>query len=214
LSAFLHFLLNAFIILGSLGGCLGAVLLVVFNTRGWTERIVRGLAIFAGTLVVMGAEAAGLTFSSFAVSTLTHGGLAGWLIKVAWVVLGGGAGSLLARYLVSRIDGGTNLQIRIMILVTIIAHVELLEIYAQNLKRHGFVLGIGALPDIAFITGLVLYVVFRYDTGEGSAIRANLRGRAGFSWFGLGGQRGRERLEPPLAPAEEEYPNVFGNQHP
>lgn len=215
MSAFLHFLLNAFIILGSLGGCLAAVLLVVFNTRGWTERIVRGLAIFAGTLVVMGAEAAGLNFSSFAVDTLTHGGLVGLLIKVAWVVLGGCAGSLLARYLISRIDGGTNLQIRIMILVTIIAHVELLEIYAQNLKRHGFVLGIGALPDIAFIAGLVLYVVFRYDTGEGRAMRAGLRGRAtGSSWFGRGGQRLHEPLEPQPVPADEEYPNIFGNQHP
>jgi hypothetical protein len=210
LSGFLYFLLNAFIILGSLGGCLAAVLLVVFNTKGWTERIVRGLAIFAGTLVVIGAEAAGLNFSSFAVDTLTHG----WLVKVAWVLLGGGAGSLLARYLVSRIDGGTNLQIRIMILVTIIAHVELLEIYAQNVKRHGFVLGIGALPDVAFIAGLVLYVVFRYDTGEGKAIRANLHGRAGFSWFGRGSQREHERLEQQPAPADEEYPNVFGNQRP
>jgi hypothetical protein len=213
MSAFLLFLLNTFIILGSLGGCLAAVALVVFNTRGWTERIVRGLAIFAGTLVVIGAEAAGLTFSSFAVNSLTHhGGLAGWLIKGAWVVLGGGAGALLARYLISRIDGGSNLQIRIMILVTIIAHVELLEIYAQNFKRNHFTLGIGALPDIAFIAGLVLYVVFRYDTGEARAIRARLGGRAGLTWLGHGGQREHERQELMPASVDEEYPNIFGEQ--
>jgi hypothetical protein len=213
MSAFLLFLLNTFIILGSLGGCLAAVLLVVFNTKGWTERIVRGLAIFAGTLVVVGAEAAGLTFSSFAVNSLTHhGGLAGWLIRGAWVVLGGGAGALLARYLISRIDG-SNLQIRIMILVTIIAHVELLEIYAQNLKRHQFGLGVGALPDIAFIAGLVLYVVFRYDTGEARAIRAHLGRRARLTWLGHGGQHEHERQGPTPASVDEEYPNIFG-EHP
>ena len=211
MSAFLHFLLNAFIILGSLGGCLAAVALVVFNTRGWTERIVRGLAIFAGTLVVMGAEAAGLTFPSFAVDTLSKTGPAGWAIRLTWVVLGAAAGALLARYLISRIDGGTNLQIRVMILVTIIAHVELLEIYAQNLKRHGFVLGIGALPDIAFISGLVLYVVFRYDTGEARAIRGHLPGRAGRSWLGRGGGPANE-AEPALTPAGQEYQNIFGEQ--
>jgi hypothetical protein len=211
MSGFLLFLLNAFIILGSLGGCLAAVGLVVFNTKGWAERIVRGLAIFAGTLVVIGAQVAGLNFSAFAVHTLTHGGLLGWLIGVAWVIVGGGAGAMLGRYLISRIDG-TNLQIRIMILVTIIAHVELLEIYAQNVRLYKFDLGIGALPDIAFIAGLLLYIVFRYDTGEGRQIRAHLGRRARSSWFGRGGQRERELQEPVLTSVEEEYPNIFGEQ--
>lgn len=206
MGAFLHFLLNAFIILGSLGGCLAAVLLVVFNTKGWTERIVRGLAIFAGSLVVIGAEAAG--FPSDQVKTLAHSGS---LITVASVILGGGAGALLGWYLVSRIGDSTNLQIRIMIMVTIIAHVELLEIYAQDVKSQGFSLGSGALPDIAFIVGLALYIVFRYDTGEGKQARANLSKRAGFSWFGLG-QRGQERQELPLAPDDNEFPGIFDEQ--
>jgi hypothetical protein len=163
MSVFLPSLLNAFIILGLLGGCLATVALVVFNTRGWTERIIRGLTIFTGTLVVMAADATGLTLSSFAVNTFSHGGPVGWAIKLTWVVLGGGAGALLARYLISRVGTGTNLQLRIMILVTVIAHVELLEIYLQNLERNGFIHGIGELPDLAFISGLVLNIVFRFD---------------------------------------------------
>jgi hypothetical protein len=205
-------MLSVSIILVSLLGYLAAVALVVFNTRGWTERIIRGLAILVGTLLVMGAEAAGLTFSSFAVSSLTHHGSAGFVAKIAWVIIGGGAGALLARYLISRIDGGTNLQIRIMILVTVIAHVELLEIYAQNVRQHGFVLGVGALPDIAFISGLLLYIIFRYDTGEVRAIRDHLPGGTRFSWLGRGRRRPHEEREQLLTPAEEEYPNIFGER--
>jgi hypothetical protein len=213
MSGFLHFLVNISVLLASLLGYLAAVALSVGNTRASTERIVRGLTVFLGTLTVTGAEAAGLTFSSFAVSSLTHHhGLAGLLVKAAWVIFGGGVGWLVARYLLSKLGNGTNLQVRVMILVTIIAHVELIEIYAQNVRQYGFDLGAGALPDITFIGGLLCYVVFNYDTGEVRAVRDRLQPGPGLPWLGRSRERWYERQDPLLSHDEEGYPNIFGEQ--
>lgn len=215
MSIFFHLILNISIIIGALLGYLAAFALIFVNKRTLAERIVRGLAVLLGTLAVVGAETAKLNFSSFAVSTLAHHGAAGFLIELAWIIVGGGAGLLFARYLISRIDGGpTNLQLRIMILVTVIAHVELLEIYAENIKRGGFDLGIGALPDIAFIVGLLLYVVFRYDTGEVQALRGLFHRGTGFPPSSHSGQRRPPGQESRSATADEDYPNIFGERPP
>jgi hypothetical protein len=210
MSAFLQFMINALILLGSLAGFLGTVGLVLWNTQGWTERILRGLTVFVGTLMVMGADAARLTFSSFAVKTLSHPGPPDWPVEIAWIAAGGGAGALLARYLISMMGRGTKLQMRVIILITVITHVELLEIYVQNLERNGFIHGMGQLPDLAFLCGLILYVIFTYDTGDVRAIRSQLSGRARRSLFGRRSAP-RYAAEPPLAPAEE-YPHLFGEQ--
>jgi hypothetical protein len=211
MSVFLHVILNISIVVGVLVGYLAAFALIFVNTRSLAERVVRGLAALLGTLAVVGGETVRLDFSSFAVGTLHHHGAAGFLIAAAWTIVGGGAGLLIARYLLSMIDGGTtNLQLRMMILVTVIAHVELLEIYAQNVEREGFALGIGTLPDIAFIAGLLFYLVFSYDTGEVQALGGLLHRGARFRRPDRDGKRGEWSQEPPPAPADEEYPNIFG----
>jgi hypothetical protein len=202
----LHFILNIFIIVGTIVPFLVAAMLIVYRTTGLQERLIRGLAMFAATLVALGSQAAGLTVGKGVVDMLETRGFVGLMIKLAWIALASYAGAMLGRYLTKNLDASTTLQIRVMVFVGMIVHLELLEVYISSFSRNGFAVGPGAIPDIAFISGLLLYIVLKYDPEAVRKLRRGMphRDMAARPENGLGAHQ-----QMPLI-ADEEYTDIFG----
>jgi hypothetical protein len=118
MGAVLQFILNLFIVIGTVVPFLAAAMLIAYRTAGLQERVIRGLAMFTATLVVLGSQAAGLTVGKGVVSMLEIRGFGGLVIRVAWILLAGFAGAMLSKYLTKHLDGSTTtLQIRVMVFV-------------------------------------------------------------------------------------------------
>jgi hypothetical protein len=159
----IQLLLNVFLILGSLVPFLISVVLIIYRNRSVVERMIRGLALFAGTLTVVGLDAAGVSFARFTIDALGAGGLAGALVKVFSAAVALAAGYGVGMYLVVKLRSSRNIAIRGMIFIGVIVHIELLELYVNALHRDGFTIGAGAIPNAGFLVGLIAYVVLNYD---------------------------------------------------
>ncbi|GAA4257343.1 hypothetical protein GCM10022255_073760 [Dactylosporangium darangshiense] len=159
----IHLLLNLFLIVGSFVPFLLSALLIIYRTRSIVERMIRGLALFAGTLTAVGVDAAGISVARFTVDTLATTGFAGFAVKafVAVVVVAAGYG--VGKYLITKLRTSRNIAIRGMIFIGMIVHIELLEIYVDAVRRNGFTIGSGAIPNAGFMVGLIAYVVLNYD---------------------------------------------------
>lgn len=206
MSAVLHFFLNLFIVVGTIVPFLAAAMLIVYRTTGLQERLIRGFAMFTATLVVLGSQAAGLAVGKGIVGMLEFGGFGGLMIKTAWILLAGSAGVMLSRHLTKHLYDSTNLQLRVMVFVGMVVHLELLEIYISNFSRNGLAVGSGAIPDIAFISGLLLYIVLRYDPEAVRKIRSGLPHR---DLSAEPASMPGTHLQLPLI-ADEEYIDIFG----
>ena len=202
----LHLLLNLLIILGTIVPFLASAMLIVYRTTGRQERIIRGLAMFTAALLALGTQAAGLTVGRGVVGSLEIGGFAGSVIKLAWMAAAGFGGAMLGRYLTKNLGDSTAIQIRAMVFVGTVAHLELLEIYISSFSRNGLAVGAGAIPVIAFISGLLLYIVFRYDPAAARRIRNGMPRR---DVAGQPGQPLETGTQIPLI-VTEEYTDIFG----
>jgi hypothetical protein len=206
MGAVLHFLLNLLIICASIVPFLAAAMLIVYRTTGLQERIIRGLAMFTAALVALGAQAAGLTLGSGVVSTLEVRGAVGALIKLAWLAVAGLGGAALGKYLTQQLATSSAIQLRVMVFVGTVAHLVMLEIYISSFSRNGFAVGAGAIPDIAFISGLLLYIVFKYDPAAVRQIRSGMPHR---EVPAPRGESAGTHTELPLI-VNEEYTDIFG----
>ncbi|HEX4832288.1 MAG TPA: hypothetical protein VH478_14490 [Trebonia sp.] len=204
----LHLFVNVLIVVGTIVPFLAAAMLIVYRTTGLQERLIRGLALFTATLVVLGSQAAGLTVGKGIVDMMEVKGFGGLVIKLAWILLAGSAGAMLARYLTNHLYSSTSLQLRVMVFVGMVVHLELLEIYVSSFSRNGFAVGAGAIPDIAFISGLLLYIVLRYDPEAMRKIRGGLPHR---DLPARPTSAQNSHLQVPLIP-EEEYIDLFGEE--
>jgi hypothetical protein len=202
----LHLLLNLLIILGTIVPFLASAMLIVYRTAGRQERVIRGLAMFTAALLALGTQAAGLTVGRGVVGSLEIGGFGGLVIKLAWMTIAGFGGAMLGRYLTRNLGDSTDIQLRVMVFVGTIVHLELLEIYISSFSRNGIAVGAGAIPVISFIVGLLLYIVFRYDP---AAVRRIGRGLPRQDVAGQPRQPLATGTQPPLI-MDEEYTDIFG----
>ena len=159
---------------------LGSLLLftgfVFYNATHGTnsmELALRVSSLFAGALVVVGAQAAGLSFASFTVGALssTHPTTA-VLSKVAGTVVPGGLGVGMGWYLTRSLYRSQNIAMRIMAFVGMLAASQFAAIYVIATSRRGVQLGATALPNIFFVVGILLYMMLKYDPSRARQTRS------------------------------------------
>lgn len=124
------------------------------------ERTIRFGMLFSGALVVLGAQAAGLSFAQVITDALTSSGA---LTTTAGVVVPGAVGAGIGSFLVRFTRYGNVFVMRILIFVCMLAGAQFAEIYASAVNTHGLVLGRSVLPNISFVVGILLYVALTYD---------------------------------------------------
>lgn len=163
MTAMLHTLL-----FGAMLFFLGAVVVLTLRTTNPIEKAIRALAMFTGALLVIGAEASGNSYADFIIRSL---GEARPLTFGAFgVILPGAAGVALAWYLIRSVNRSENVAVRFLGLFGMLATTQFAVMYGAAVSDRGYDIGATAVPNIAFVSGLFLWVVFNYD-----ANKSNLR---------------------------------------
>jgi hypothetical protein len=161
LNVLLHVLL-----LGSLGVYVLVLIRVVLRSEDTVERFIRATALFCGAMIVVGSQAAGGGYASFIVESLSSARPgAAFFAAVIPGLFGVGIGWYIVYAVKHR---GEDIAIRILALVGMLAAASFASIYAVAMKEEAGDIGRAAIPNIAFVTGITLYVILNY--GKRSAL--------------------------------------------
>lgn len=155
-NVFVHILM-----VGSLALFIFLIGQLIMRTPNKLERAIRGMALFAGALVVVGSEAANLSYSDFIVGSLADVRPFGFGLFA--VALPAAAGVVLAWYFVRTIRRGATFAVRLLAFLGMLASTQFLLVYGFAIEDRGFDLGPTAVPNIAFIVGLFIYIMMKLD---------------------------------------------------
>jgi len=148
------------ILLGAMG--LFAVVLVKLTLSAYDsmERVKRVLALFAGAMVIVGAQASGLNFAEFMAKALTVGRASSAAAAVVSSLIAGIAGLGVGYLLVRLFRQHNEMAVRIICLVGMLSLAAFIQSYATITAASGVFVGASAAPNIAFTAGLILIFVF------------------------------------------------------
>ncbi|TWP32997.1 hypothetical protein [Leekyejoonella antrihumi] len=177
-----NILLHALLVLSMLA-FLVALLFMAFRTGDGTERLRRCLALFAGAMVVVGAQASGVSFAVFAARSLAHARGASTAAHLFAVIVPAAVGVGLGYYFVRVYRRSEVFGLRMLCFVGMLALAAFAEVYASATHTRGVFLNAAALPNLSFVVGLVLVFVFG-DSGNdhravADVLRSLSRGRMG-----------------------------------
>ncbi|MBB2891132.1 hypothetical protein [Flexivirga oryzae] len=173
--------LHALLVLSMLAFLI-ALLLMAFRTDDGTERLRRCLALFAGAMVVIGAQASGVSFAIFTTSSLAHARGASAAAHIFAVLVPAAAGVGLGYYFVRVYRRSEVFGLRMLCFVGMLALAAFAEVYASATHTSGVFLDAAALPNLSFVVGLVLVFIFGEGQGDhkiaADALRTLSRRRA------------------------------------
>lgn len=163
---------------GSLLLFIGVVIVLSLAEQDTNERLRRIAALAAGALVAVGAQQAGVSYATFAVKSLSGARPASAAAKVGAAIipalLGVGIGFLVSR----KFRSSERVAMRLMGFTAMLATTAFLQVYIIAAQKHGASLGASAIPNIAFVAGILLTYILVDDkkkrSGSGSSTVAAL----------------------------------------
>lgn len=160
LSAAMNGLLHVFLIASLL--VFGYVLfrLTLDKTDGW-ERGLRATALFTGALIVLGAEAAGRSYSEFIIGSLADA--KPFVFGIFGVIVPAASGTALAWYMLRSMRKSVDKAMRFLALFGSLAIAQFALMYGAAVSDQGFEVGRTAVPNMSFIVGMFVFMIFAYD---------------------------------------------------
>jgi hypothetical protein len=163
--------------------------LLIMSTQEPLERALRAAAVFCGALVVLGAQAAGVSYSDFIVKALADNKTLGVGFLAAVVPAAAGVG--VGWYFVHSMKKSDTLTIRLLAFVGMLALASFASVYVAAFHQNGVALGAAAVPNISFAVSLLLYVILKIDIKPDRKTRASGR-RSGNVFSRLATAMGRD----------------------
>lgn len=166
------------ILAGTLLLFLGVLIALVVAEPNRDERFMRALALVAGALVALGAQAAGIGYASFAVDALAGAGPGGAAVKVVSIVIPGAVAAAFGWFFMRAMRHSTAMGLRWMSFLGMLTVVTFGVIFAQATETQGVFLGAAAIPNTSFVVGLIFSVLaFRRpaDAPDGIGFTNGLR---------------------------------------
>ena len=127
------------------------------------ERLLRIAALVAGAMVTLGAQAAGMSFATFAVESLAGARPASAAANVVATIVPALLGAGMGFYTVRVFRRSERMAMRVLGFVGMLTAVAFLQVYAEATQVNGVFLGAASVPNVAFVTGIILTVVLTYD---------------------------------------------------
>jgi cytochrome bd-type quinol oxidase subunit 2 len=152
------------LLVGAMLAFLFTLVAMVLRTEQPVERLRRGLALFAGAMVVVGAQASGASFAIFTTDSLGNARGASLAANVVSAVIPAVAGAALGFFIVRKYRTNEAFAMRIICFIGTLALAAFAEVYAQATNTHGVFLGAAALPNLSFTVGVVLMFIFGPET--------------------------------------------------
>ena len=200
LTTVLNIALDA-ILAGTLLLFLGVLIAMVVAEPNRDERFMRALALVAGALVALGAQAAGISYASYAVDALAGTGPGGSAVKVLSIIIPGGVAAAFGWFFMRAMRHSTAMGLRWMSFLGMLTVVTFGVIFAQATETQGVFLGAAAIPNTSFVVGLIFSVLaFRRpaDAPEGIGFVDGIRDliRRGHQPGGTGSTKAPEVRNP------------------
>jgi hypothetical protein len=166
LNLFLHVLL-----IGSLFLFLTFALKSALAETDPTERVLRLMAMFAGALVALGANVSELSYADFTVGALAGARAPSAAAAAASSLIPALVGAALGFFIVRTFNKSSRRAQRLLGFLAVLSGVAFAAIYAQVAQAKGVLLGAAALPNISFVAGVMLTIVFTWDPDEQGGMR-------------------------------------------
>lgn len=183
------------VLLGSLALFLFVMVQMVAREPIHTERVYRVLALVAGAVVALGAQASGVSFATFTVHSLAGARPASAGVSLVAALVPGGVGALVGWYFV-RVNKRSSVKaLRFVTFIGMLTAVGFAEIYAVATSTKGVILGVAAIPNASFVAGIVLSVLITADVPGEAREGSN---RLGFLSQLLRGRASGEKLSSSL----------------
>ncbi|WP_433065642.1 hypothetical protein [Dactylosporangium sp. CS-033363] len=151
------------LLIGSMGAFVLAIVADAIADPDRRERVLRIAALAAGALVVLGAQSAGVTYAAFVVDALAGARGPSAAAAVAAALIPALAGAGLGFFLVRTYKRSTRIGARVLGFVGMLAATAFVGIYAEATHTRGVILGAAALPNVSFVVGVILTIVFAFD---------------------------------------------------
>jgi hypothetical protein len=169
MSVFFAVLVNAIIVFSILA-FLASVVWLCLRAEDPIERVRRLLAMLLGVMIVAVSQTKGLSYPAFMAKSLSSSKPSGGGILFLATVIPGGVGVGMGWYMIYVYRRRPRLAARILALVGVLAAGALAGLYANASNAKGLHLGAAAIPNIAFVSGLVFYVVFTDEEKSGLSL--------------------------------------------
>lgn len=146
------------------------------------EKLLRGMALVAGAVVALGAQAANVGYASFTVDALAGTRASGGFFDVVGVIVPGGVGVAFGWYFLRVLRRSTQKGLRLICFMGMLTVVGFAAIFAEATNVQGVELGAAALPNASLVAGIILSIlVFAPEPGTEAASAAR-----GSRWASLG----------------------------
>lgn len=137
-----------------------ALLKMMLDESDGTERFYQSLALAAGAITALGAQASNAGFATYTVNSLTKVRPGGGAFVAVSVIVPGGVAALFGWYGVRLMRKSSARGRRLMAFLGMLTAVAFAEIFAIATKTKGVELGAAAIPNASFVVGLALSVIF------------------------------------------------------
>jgi hypothetical protein len=137
-----------------------ALVQMVLREENASERLLQIMALVAGAVVALGAQATGLSFANYTVEALTGEGGAGAFVKLLSVLIPGGIAAAFSWYFLRVMHESAAKGLRLMAFLGMLTLIGFAEIYAQATNTKGVILGAAAIPNASFVAGMILSLLF------------------------------------------------------
>jgi hypothetical protein len=189
---------------GSLVFFILALIQLVVREENPSERLLRGMALVAGAIVALGAQAAHVGFASYTVDALSGARPGGALFKTFSVIIPGGIGAAFGWYFLHVMRRSAAKGLRLICFLGMLTIVGFVEIFAQATNVEGVQLGAAAIPNASFVAGMIIGVlVFAPEPNDTSEPRSN-------RWSSLGDMVRRRAPHTAARVREEDDPLSAG----
>ena len=176
-------LLNVFLLASFVVFFVLLFVLVFTTTNDVGELFIRALAVFAGALVILGARAADLSYAEYMIEVLSGVRPVPPAIEGLLTIIPGAVGVAMGWYITHLLSKNDPRAVRVIGLVGMLAIASFAHAYLLAFDTNGLEIGKLALPNVLFVTGLVLWIVFKYPypgqrsrrSATSSALRDRLR---------------------------------------
>jgi hypothetical protein len=142
---------------------------MVVRASNERERLMRALALIGGALIALGAQAAGVSFASYTIDTLTGARPGGEGFKLVSAVVPGGVSAFFGWYFVRVMRRSADMGLRLMSFLGMLTVVAFAVIFAQATSTQGVALGAAAIPNASFVAGLIFGVVVFMPADDASS---------------------------------------------
>jgi hypothetical protein len=142
-----------------LAGIVYFVLLAILEAANTGERTVRTITLMIGLLAYFAAKNLGLSIPDLLLASLSQSTFLPYLVTAA--LIPAIAGAVISELFIRELRRGGNIAHRIMILITVLIISMFLDLFVYAV---GGGLGSKLLPNVTFVLGVGLYLIFRYDS--------------------------------------------------